>query len=55
MQLGLIVIPKTASAARQAENLDIFGFALDEDDMRRIAALDRADGNIGPDPEVFGG
>ena len=55
VQSGLIVIPKASSEARQAQNLDIFGFALDEDDMRRIAALDRADGRIGPDPEVSGG
>ena len=55
VQSGLIVIPKASSEARQAENLDVFGFDLAEEDMRRIAALDRADGRIGPDPETFGG
>ena len=54
VQQGLIVIPKTMSAARMRENFDLFGFALDEDDMARIAALDRADGRIGPDPLTFG-
>lgn len=48
---GLIVIPKASSAARQAENLDIFGFTLDDEDMARIAALDNAQGRIGPDPD----
>lgn len=50
---GLTVIPKSSSRARQAENLDIFGFALDADDMRAIAGLDRPDGRIGPDPDVL--
>lgn len=50
---GLTVIPKSSSRARQAENLDIFGFSLDADDMRAIAEIDRADGRIGPDPELL--
>lgn len=50
---GLIVIPKSSSRARQAENLDIFDFSLDADDMHAIAELDRPDGRIGPDPDVL--
>ncbi|WP_116089733.1 aldo/keto reductase [Sphingomonas crusticola] len=50
---GLTVIPKSSSRARQAENLDVFGFALDVDDVHAIARLDRADGRIGPDPELL--
>lgn len=50
---GLIVIPKASSRERQAENLAIFDFTLDADDMDAIAALDRPDGRIGPDPETF--
>jgi len=53
LQNDLIVIPKASSRARQAENLDIFGFRLDEGDMHAIAALDRQDGRIGPDPDVL--
>ena len=53
LENGLIVIPKASSRARQAENLDIFGFRLDEGDMHAIAALDREDGRIGPDPDVM--
>jgi 2,5-diketo-D-gluconate reductase A len=50
---GLTVIPKSSSRARQAENLDIFDFGLDADDMHAISELDRRDGRIGPDPDVL--
>lgn len=49
----LTVIPKSSSRARQAENLDLFDFSLDADDMERIAGLDRNDGRIGPDPNLL--
>ncbi len=54
IQQGLIVIPKTMSAARMRENFDVFGFDLDAEDLARIAGLDRSDGRMGPDPLVFG-
>jgi 2,5-diketo-D-gluconate reductase A len=47
---GLIAIPKTARRERLPENLDVFGFALDDEDRMAIAALDRVDGRVGPDP-----
>ncbi|MBE7217439.1 MAG: aldo/keto reductase [Caulobacteraceae bacterium] len=47
---GLIVIPKSSNPDRLRENLDVFDFRLDNDDMARIGALDREDGRIGPDP-----
>ncbi len=50
---GLTVIPKSSSRARQAENLDVFGFSLDPEDIQAIARLDRTDGRIGPDPASF--
>lgn len=50
VQQGLIVIPKSVNADRIAANIDIFDFDLDEDDMKRIAALDRPDGKEGSDP-----
>jgi len=53
IDLGLTVIPKSSSRARQAENLHVFGFSLDADDMDAIAGLDRPDGRIGPDPDVL--
>jgi len=47
---GLTVIPKASSGARLRENLDVFDFRLDADDMERIAALDGTS-RIGPDPD----
>ncbi|WP_336947449.1 aldo/keto reductase [Asaia sp. HN010] len=49
---GNIVIPKSAKPERLNENIDVFDFTLDEDDMRRIATLDREDGRTGPDPDT---
>ena len=41
VQHGVIVIPKSAHRERMEENLDIWDFALDEEDMAKIAALDK--------------
>lgn len=51
---GLIAIPKSASPARMAQNIDIFDFELSKDDHVTIAALDRVNGRMGPDPTTFG-
>jgi diketogulonate reductase-like aldo/keto reductase len=40
LQLGNVIVPKSASPARMAENLDVFGFALDDDDLTAMASLD---------------
>lgn len=45
-QNGVLPIPKSANAARQAENLDISGFALDDSDMAAINALTRVNGRL---------
>jgi 2,5-diketo-D-gluconate reductase A len=47
---GLIAIPKTVRLERLKENIGALDFRLDDDDMRRIDALDSPDGRIGPDP-----
>ena len=39
LQLGTVVIPRSKDAARQAANLDLFGFELDDDEMAAISAL----------------
>lgn len=40
IQLGNIVIPKASSAERIRQNLDVFEFVLDADDMETIRRLD---------------
>jgi 2,5-diketo-D-gluconate reductase B len=45
MQQNVIAaIPRSSNAGRIAENVDVFDFELNEDDMRRISALKRPDG-----------
>ena len=42
-QRGIVVIPGSSNPAHIAEDLDIHGFSLTEEEMARIAALDRAE------------
>ncbi|GAB3920656.1 oxidoreductase [Microlunatus endophyticus] len=51
LQRGRSAIPKSTNAGRIAENFDVFDFALSDDDLARIDALDRGVRN-GPDPDV---
>ena len=52
VQDGLIVLPKSTNPARIAGNLDIFDFALTEDEMDALRALDTGKGHH--DPEAPG-
>jgi len=53
VQLGSLPIPKSADRARQAANLDVFGFELTADEMAAIGALGEEDGRLfGGDPDT---
>ncbi len=52
IQLGNLVIPKTAHRERLLENISVFDFHLDEHDMAAIATLDSGF-RTGPNPEEF--
>jgi 2,5-diketo-D-gluconate reductase A len=54
LQLGNVVIPKSATPARIKENLALFDFELSHEDMTEIAALD-VGRRTGPDPATFAG
>ena len=40
LQLGVAVVPKSSHRQRMAENLDVFDFEIDAEDMARIGQLD---------------
>lgn len=52
IQLGNVVIPKSVTPSRIKENIDVFGFELDPEDMAAISALNE-DRRLGPDPATF--
>ncbi|MET7454275.1 aldo/keto reductase [Streptomyces sp. NPDC005574] len=52
LQLGNVVIPKSVTPSRIRENIEVFDFALDDEDLAAISALDE-DRRLGPDPSTF--
>ena len=40
VERGVVVIPKSVTPKRIAQNAEVFGFGLDDDDMRRMESLD---------------
>ncbi len=53
IQLGNLVIPKTAHQARLLENISVFDFELEDHEMAAIATLDSGF-RTGPNPDEFG-
>ncbi|HET6671992.1 MAG TPA: aldo/keto reductase [Agromyces sp.] len=51
IELGNLVIPKASSPERIRENLDVFDFALDPDDLAAIATLESGE-RTGRDPDL---
>lgn len=54
LQQGRVVIPKSVTPSRIAENLDLAGFELTDADLVAIDGLER-DGRVGPHPAEFNG
>ncbi|MFF4595646.1 aldo/keto reductase [Amycolatopsis sp. NPDC001319] len=52
LQLGNVVIPKSVTPSRVAENFDVFGFTLTDAELASLSALDRGL-RTGPDPDTF--
>ncbi len=52
LQEGRIVIPKSVTPARIAENIDVFDFELSPEDMKAIDGLERGY-RTGPHPDQF--
>ena len=43
IQRGIVIIPKSTHIERMEENFNVFDFTLSEDDMQKIAELDKAE------------
>lgn len=52
IQLGNVVIPKSVTPKRIAENLDLFDFELSDAEIASIATLERGE-RTGPDPDTM--
>ena len=52
LQLGNVVLPRSVTPSRIAENLELFDFSLTDEDMAALAGL-ADDERIGPNPDTF--
>lgn len=53
LQIGNVVLPKSITPSRIRENIEVFDFALDADDIRVIEAMEDGTKRTGPDPDTF--
>ncbi|MGW7007372.1 aldo/keto reductase [Streptomyces sp. NPDC054933] len=52
IQVGNVAIPKSVTPSRITENINVFDFELDADDLAALAGLDNGT-RLGPDPDTF--
>ncbi len=52
VQIGTIAIPKSSHPERIRQNLEVFDFTLDDEQMARLASLATGE-RLGPDPDTF--
>ena len=52
LQRGMWIIPRSANRERQIDNINLFDFELEAEDMEKINQLDTGN-RIGPDPDNF--
>ena len=52
LQLGLRVLPKSVHKNWIEENIDVFDFSLNDEDMKKICSLNK-NMRSGPDPDTF--
>ena len=53
LQIGNVVLPKSATAERIISNIDVFDFELDADDLIAIEGLEDPSRRTGPNPDTF--
>lgn len=53
LQIGNVVLPKSITPSRIRENIEVFDFTLDADDIRVIEAMEDGTKRTGPDPDTF--
>jgi 2,5-diketo-D-gluconate reductase A len=53
LELGLVAVPKTSNTERLRQNIDVFDFDLDADEIEAISALDQGS-EVPVDSDTFG-